>query len=206
MGVFYNLSLSIVRGYFKLFFKVEAEGLENISDLSPDDRVLITPNHLSLLDPPVLGATLPIKMGYMAKAELFKIPVFGSLIRALGAFPVNRGGGNGIAAIKTAIRLLQEGKRLIMFPEGTRAKTPGILGEGKPGAVMIALKAKAYILPIGIESEYKIGGRIKIRIGKLINLSEYYDVKTTGEDLKKITDEVLMPEIAKLAGAKPYGN
>lgn len=203
---FYDVALAVVKGFFRLFFKVEVEGLENISDIPDNEGVLITPNHLSYLDPPLAGVTLPIRMSYMAKAELFKVPVLGRVIRALGAFPVSRGGGNGIAAIKTAIRLLQDGKRMIMFPEGTRTKTPGILGEGKPGAVMIALKAKACILPVGIETTYKIRSRVKVRIGKAINLSEYYDVKTSGDDLKKITDEILMPEIARLAGAKTYGN
>ncbi len=204
MGLFYNFALVLVRGYFRLFFKVEAEGMENISGLLPDDRVLITANHLSFFDPPVLGATLPVKMGYMAKEELFRVPVLGRLIRSLGAFPVNR--SNGVSALKTAIRLLGEGQRLIMFPEGTRSKIPGQLGEGKQGAVMIALKAKAYILPVGINATYKIGSRIKIKIGKPINLSEHYDKKTTSEDLKRITNDILMPEIARLAGAKPYGD
>ncbi len=202
---FYNLALAVVRGFFKLFFKVEVEGLENISGISADERILVTPNHMSYLDPPLLGIALPIKMSYMAKAELFKVPVLKSAIKALGAFPVNRSGG-GIAAIKTAIRLLKEGNRLLMFPEGTRSKTPGVLGDGKSGAVMIALKAKAYILPVGIDTRYKLGKAVKVRIGKKIDLSEYFEVKTTGEDLKRITNEILMPEIAKLAGAEPYGN
>lgn len=203
---FYDVALCVVRGFFKLFFKVEVEGVENISSITDDERLLIAPNHMSYFDPPLLGATLPIKMGYMAKAELFKIPLLGRIITSLGAFPVTRGGGGGIAAIKTAIKLLEEGKRLMMFPEGTRSKTSGVLGEGKHGTVMIALKAKAYILPIGIETSYKIGKPIKVRIGKKIDLSEYFDIKTTSADLKKITDEILMPEIARLAGAKTYGN
>ena len=85
-------------------------------------------------------------------------------------------------------------------------RTPGTLGKGKQGAAMIAAKAGVGFLPIGIETTYKFRSRVKMTVGDYIDFSKYYNQRLSSEELQKITDEVLMPEIAKLAGAKVYGN
>ncbi len=198
----YRVVVKIVRGIMMLLFKIEIEGIENIPK---DKNFIVTPNHLSNFDPPLLFAYLPLEMGYLAKETLFKVPVVGSVIKAFGAFPVKRG-GRDISAIKTAIEVLKSGKSLVIFPEGKRVRTQGVLGEGKQGAAMIALKAKVGLLPIGIETRYRFRGKVKIHIGEYIDLSEFFDKKASSQDLKKITDEVLMPEISQLTGAKLYGN
>ena len=126
--------LKLVRGIYRFLFKVEIEGLENIPT---DKNFVVTPNHLSNFDPPLVAAFMPIdNMAYMAKASLFKVPVVAQVIRAFDAFPVKR--GEGMAAIRTSIKLLKEGRCLVVFPEGKRVRTPGTLGKGKSGAVMIA--------------------------------------------------------------------
>ena len=125
----YNFVLSIVRGIYRLLFKIEIEGLEKIPK---DKNFLVVPNHLSNFDPPLVAAFLPIKMTYMAKASLFKVPVVAQVIKAFGAFPVKRS-GHDISAVKTAIKLLKDGNTLVIFPEGVRVRTPGTLGKGKQG-------------------------------------------------------------------------
>lgn len=200
--MFYKIATSIVRGLFRIIYRVEVEGLDKIP---ADKEFIVAPNHLSNLDPPMLGVFLPLRMSYMAKEELFRIPIFGGLIKALGAFPVKRGGMD-LAAIKTAVSLLKSGKCIMIFPEGKRSRTPGILSEGKQGAVMIAAKAGVGILPVGINASYKPWSKIKIQIGDLIEFSEYGEKKLSSEDMHKITKEMLMPQIACLSGAKLYGN
>ncbi len=194
--------LAIARGIYRLLFKIEIEGLENIPK---DKNFILTPNHLSNFDPPLIAAFLPVEnMAYMAKASLFKVPIVAQVIRAFNAFPVKR--GEGMAAIRMAIKLLKDGKCIAMFPEGRRVRTHGILGEGKQGAVMIATKAGVGILPVGIESTYKFRNRVKVIIGKYIDMSEYSTQKLSSEDLHNITNNMLMEKIAELAGAKTYGS
>jgi len=197
-----KLILAIVRGVYRLLFKIEIEGLENIPE---DKNFLVIPNHLSYFDPPMIAAFLPTDMAYMAKASLFSVPGLGSLIKAFGAFPVKKT-GNDIAAVKTAIRILKDGKSLTLFPEGQRVKTPGVLGEGKLGAAMIASKSGVGFLPIGINATYKFRSRVKMSVGKYIDFSEYHDRRLNSEELQKVTNELLMPQIAELAGAKVYGD
>ncbi len=198
----YRVVVGIVRGILKLLFKIKIDGIENIPK---DKNFVVAPNHLSNFDPPLLFAFLPMEMGYLAKAELFKIPILKGIIKKFGAFPVKRG-ARDISAIKTAIEILKSGKNLVIFPEGKRSKTPGVLSEGKQGAAMIAIKSNVGILPIGIDTKYKFRGAVKVHIGEYIDLSEYFDKKMSSPELKRITDEVLMPEIAHLSGAKLYGN
>ena len=194
--------LALVRGIYRLLFRIEIQGLENIPK---DKNFLVTPNHLSNFDPPLIAAFLPVDMGYMAKASLFKVPVVSSVIKAFGAFPVKRS-GNDMGAVKLAIKVLKEGKSLTLFPEGARIRTPGVLGKGKQGAAMIAAKAGVGFLPVGIESSYKFRSKVKLTVGEYIDFSEYYNQRLNSELLQQITDEMLMPKIAELAGAKVYGD
>ncbi len=194
--------LALVRGIYRILFKIELVGLENIPK---DKNFLVVPNHMSYFDPPLIAAFLPVKMAYMAKASLFKVPIVGWIIKSFGAFPVKKS-GNDISAVKTAIKILKNGQSLTLFPEGKRIKTPGVLGEGKQGAAMIAAKAGVGFLPIGIKTTYRFRSKVTLTVGEYIDISEYYDKKLNSEDLQKITDEMIMPKIAELAGAKIYDN
>lgn len=127
---------------FSLWLRWEVFGRENIP---ADGPVVIACNHLSLLDPPVLGAAATRQVHFMAKSELFRPSWFGAIIRKLGAFPVRRGAMDR-DAIKTGLTILKEKKVLAVFPEGTRSKT-GELGRAGGGAFMMAVKMKAKIVP-----------------------------------------------------------
>jgi len=108
--------------------------------------VLLASNHVSVLDPPLVGGAAPRELHFMAKEELFRIPLFGRLITALNSHPVKRDGSDG-RALKTAIRLLAEGHAMLVFPEGTRG-VEGHLGEGKAGAGMLAVMSGAPVVPV----------------------------------------------------------
>ena len=124
------------------WFRLRITGAEHVP---PTGAALIVSNHQSILDPPVVGGSAPRQIFFLAKAELFRIPLFGRLIHALHARPVRREGSDA-RALRTAARLLEEGKALLVFPEGTRS-LDGRLAEAKPGVGMLAVMSGAPVVP-----------------------------------------------------------
>lgn len=128
----------------RLLFRLEAVGRELVPATGP---VLIVSNHVSVLDPPLVGGSVPRPIYFMAKEELFRIPLFGRLIRSLNARPVRRDGSD-MRALKGSLALLQEGRAILVFPEGTR----GVEGEppraGRPGVGMLAVLSGAPVVPV----------------------------------------------------------
>lgn len=189
----YSFLKVILKALFRVFLRLKVEGEENIPE---SGAIVVASNHLSLLDPPVLGTASTRKIHFMAKQELF-VPVLGDLYKALGAFPVRRGGADR-AAIKHGIELLKDGKALAIFPEGTRSRT-GELGKAEPGALMMAGKAKAVVVPacvIGTDflREKRLWPKVTVRFGKPMRFS---DEAVNKELLQHMTDE-LMQRIASL--------
>jgi 1-acyl-sn-glycerol-3-phosphate acyltransferase len=131
---------------FKVLFAVEYHGLENIPKNGP---VILAGNHPSYLDP--LLVALPVKrvIRYMAWDALFKIPLLGWLIKALGAFPVDIRRGKGESAFREACKVLQKGDALGIFPEGQRSEQ-GPMGELRTGTARLAIETGAAIVPITI--------------------------------------------------------
>lgn len=126
----------------RLWFGLRVAGVEHVPATGP---ALLVSNHQSILDPPLIGGATPRQIFFLAKAELFRIPLFGRFIRALHARPVRREGSDP-SALKTATRLLEEGRALLVFPEGTRS-ADGRLGEAKPGIGMLAVVSGAPVIP-----------------------------------------------------------
>jgi len=127
----------------RLLFRLEPRGREHVPMTGP---LLLAANHVSVLDPPLVGGAAPRELHFMAKEELFRIPLFGRLIAGLNAHPVKRDGSDS-RALKLAIRLLAEGHAMLVFPEGTRG-VEGRLGEGKAGAGMLAVMSGAPVVPV----------------------------------------------------------
>lgn len=125
----------------RFLFRLKSRGAENVPRTGP---VLIVTNHSSVLDPPIVGAVTPRPLSFMAKAELFRIPLFGRIIRALNARPVRRGVSDP-PALRAALRVLERGGALLVFPEATRGPE-GVLREGRPGAGMLALLSGAPVV------------------------------------------------------------
>lgn len=145
---------------FHIYFGFKIIGRENI----PEGGCVVCPNHVQLSDPPfaavALGHTVPLRL--MAKKELFRNRLFSWLIAALGAFPIDRE-GTDITAIKTALGEVRAGRKLIIFPQGTRDAAEG---ETKKGAAMLAVKTRAPILPMYISEDKGFRSKVKIVIGK----------------------------------------
>lgn len=143
--MFYSVGSTAMRLVMRVITRLEVTGLERVP---PEGPLIVVSNHVHFSDPPLLGATLPRKIIFMAKEEAFKTPILGWIVSAYEAFPVRRGEPDR-KAIRKAISVLQSGKALGIFPEGTRSKS-GVLGPAHPGAALIALRTGAPVLPVAI--------------------------------------------------------
>jgi 1-acyl-sn-glycerol-3-phosphate acyltransferase len=144
--VLYAILKPLAVAVMRLLFRLEGRATAHVPAKGP---VLLVSNHSSFLDPPLVGGVSPRPLSFMAKAELFRVPLFGGLIRRLNARPVRREGADA-GALRTALRILQDGGVLLMFPEGTRGDE-GTLREPKPGAAMLAVLSGAAVVPVFIE-------------------------------------------------------
>lgn len=183
--MFYKFARAIVRPIMFLLFRLRVEGLENFP---MEGKTIVYSNHISLLDPILIGCVLPRQVFFMAKVELFKIPLLRTIIRHLGAFPVKRGSAD-LSAIEHSLQVLNEGKVFGIFPEGTRSKT-GFLQSFSHGIASIAHKSRAKILPIAIVGQYRLFRPITVKIGKPLNFDDYFDQKSNTELLEKMADEM----------------
>ncbi|OLE37558.1 MAG: hypothetical protein AUG00_07810 [Candidatus Rokubacteria bacterium 13_1_20CM_2_70_7] len=138
----------------RLFWRLEVRGQEHVPGNGP---VLLVANHSSLLDPPLVAGLAPRQVSFMAKAELFDVPLLGGLIRRLGAWPVRREGGDP-GALRTALRVLREGGTLLVFPEGTRGEE-GVLRPPKLGAGMLAVSTGALVVPVYVRGSGRAWAR-----------------------------------------------
>lgn len=184
--MFYKVCRVIVRFVMLFVFRLNFVGQEN---LPAEGGVIVAFNHKSNFDPVMAGLSCKRKLRFMAKEELFKNPLFGALIKALGAFPVRRGKGD-IGAIKSSLKILGEGNVMLMFPEGHRIKD-GRKVKAKPGVALIAQRAQVPVVPVCISGEYKWMHKITVTYGKLISLEEYYGQKLEQEKIQQIADNVL---------------
>jgi len=152
----YRFVWRVLRGLARVLWGLEVCGEENVP---LKGGVILASNHLSLADPPIVGAAAPRTLYYMAKRELFDIPLLRSLIEALNAFPVRRGYGR--EALKRALEVLRGGGAVLLFPEGTRSRD-GRLGPPKPGVGMLAVKGRVPVVPVAL-SGTKHTGRCLLR-------------------------------------------
>tara|TARA_B100000614_G_C14321035_1_gene400440 strand:- start:29 stop:649 length:621 start_codon:yes stop_codon:yes gene_type:complete len=154
--IFQKLTYQLVSKLFvfpiyKFVFKGHLIGRENIPQ---KDSFIMVSNHGSLLDPPLLGHALGRNISFMAKVELFKIPILGFIIKACGAYPVKR----GIAdknTIKTACKKLLNNNSIGIFIDGKRQKN-GRVNKPKQGAALLAFKNQKLLLPVAIVNSHKL--------------------------------------------------
>jgi 1-acyl-sn-glycerol-3-phosphate acyltransferase len=162
----------VTRSYSKIILlaaniKAEISGMENIK---PDTSYMVVSNHQSHLDIPVLVYNLPLRLTFLAKKELFKIPFFGWGMQAAGILKIDRSDrSKAIQTLKDAERIIVEKKFSVMaFPEGTRS-IDGNIHEFKKGSFVMAINTGLPVLPVSIKGTYYIlpKKRIKIKPGKV---------------------------------------
>ena len=154
----------LARTFYDLYGSWEIIGHHHIP---PSGPVIVTPNHVSYLDPPLVGAAIRRECAFMARHDLWDNKVLNWLLPHLGAFPVRRGEPDR-AAMRRALDELARGKVLIMFPEGTRSPD-GALQQGEPGVALIVQRSGAPVVPCAvIGSEQMMSpGRSGIRRARL---------------------------------------
>lgn len=170
--VFYMIRLKVI-------YRMKVFGKENIPK---HNKYVVAANHLSTLDPPMLGTVMPRPVSFMAKQELFDIKFIRWWLDWLGAFAVNRD-HLGASTIKTAKSISQTEWVLGLFPQGTRC-APGTISNINKGFASIAKSTKCGILPVGITGTEKathipFSGNVVVRIGELIPYNEDVDVMVT---------------------------
>ncbi|SDN37832.1 1-acyl-sn-glycerol-3-phosphate acyltransferase [Alkalicoccus daliensis] len=189
MSKLYSVGQFVCRVYLRLFFRPKIIGKENI----PDNKgVLLCSNHINNLDPPFLGAFLKRQTRYMAKAELFELPVLKQLLPKLGAFPIKRGSSDR-QAMRSGLKLLRDGEVVGVFPEGTRSKN-GKLGKGLAGVGFFALRSDADVIPCAIVGSYKPLSKILLVYGPPVDMEKLRKEKASPE----AATEEIMSSIQKL--------
>jgi 1-acyl-sn-glycerol-3-phosphate acyltransferase len=143
--VIYGIVHTTARYFFDLYGSWEVLGRENIPR---GGAVIIAPNHISYLDPPLVGAAVPRACVFMARHDLWDNPILNWLLPYLGAFPVKRGEPDR-SAIRRSVTALSEGRALILFPEGTRS-SDGTLQAGEAGVALIVQKSRAPVVPCAV--------------------------------------------------------
>lgn len=162
MTKFYRIIYTIAAPIIHLLFPCRVVGLEDF----PEEGALLCANHASGWDPIIIALNLPrdSRLTVMAKDSLFRIPLLGFLLKKLGIFPVKRG-GNDLTAMKTAMKVLGGGNRLLVFPEGTRVEEQGEV-EAKGGVTMMATRTGVPMVPIYCGGKHKFLRKTTIVFGK----------------------------------------
>jgi 1-acyl-sn-glycerol-3-phosphate acyltransferase len=183
---FYAFAHFVCRVVFGSVWRMRVLDVERVPLTGP---LIVACNHVSYLDPPALGAAMPRPVAYMAKQELFRIPVLGPVITGLNAFPVDRSRGDG-AAIKRAVGVLRTGAALGIFPEGTRNKD----GTVKPqsGVALLHYLTGAPILPAYVDGtgNAKRLARVSVVFGEPVRFATPGE-KASREEMAKWTGEVM---------------
>jgi 1-acyl-sn-glycerol-3-phosphate acyltransferase len=184
---FYDFARAMTGAWCYGPLRMQVFGVENVPH---DGPLVVACNHVSYVDPVALGVALPRRVWYMAKAELFRIPLLGPTIAALGAYPVDRGKGD-VAAIRGSLRILKEGKAVGVFPEGTR----NLHGDAPvhTGVALLASLAKAPVLPAFVRGgdRAKQLGKLSVAFGEPMSLAQSENGKASRDELANWANAVM---------------
>lgn len=196
MNPVYAVLYPLVWIFMRIFHPWKAEGRENV----PKGAVVMCGNHTTLGDPVYVVCALGWKAQtrIIAKEELMKIPVLGFLLKKAGIIGIKRGKAD-VTAIKDAMRVLRDGEKLLLFPEGTRVKE-GESAAAHTGAAMFATRTDTMLLPIYISPNKKLFRKTRVVFGKPYQ-AVYEGRKPSPEDYQRIADD-LMDRIHQLGGAQ----
>ena len=192
------VSYLLVFPIFRFLFRGQIIG---ISNLPKKGGVVVVSNHGSHLDPPILGHALGRPVAFMAKSELFKVPILSFIISACGAYPVKRGAGDR-EAIRNASNRLIEGWATGVFLDGTRQEN-GRVNDPKAGAALLAARTASPILPVAIVNSHRAFPKgsflprfvsIHLRVGELIQppkTKKREDLTSTTNEIQKSINSLL---------------
>ena len=194
-------------GYW-IIWLMTSRDVKGRKNIPPGGGLILASNHLNLTDPPILTAVMPRRVVWMAKQELFDIPVFGLLYHLTGCIPVRRFEAD-LRALRRAQQALRKGHVLGMFPEGTRGGGRG-LRPGEPGTALLALRTGAPVLPVAIwgTERVKLPAYLFERTRVQVVFGEPFSVgrsqRPRREEIAQATD-LIMKRIAALLPAECRG-
>jgi 1-acyl-sn-glycerol-3-phosphate acyltransferase len=182
---FYGFAHAFVGLLLRTLFRYRVIGAEKIPR---EGALVIAANHISNFDPPILGVALPRPVSYMAKKELFALPVLKTILPWLYAFPVDREAG-GTGALRAALRMLKEGRCVGIFPEGGRNVTG--TNDEKAGAAFLAAASGAPVIPAAIVGTRRLRpfGRVTVVFGDPMHVVRNRQSKE--DDLEKGAAEIM---------------
>ncbi len=183
----YNILWLLARGFFSL----KTYGRNNFPQKG---KVIIAPNHMSYFDPPIVGVAVRREIYSLGKKELFRISLFGKILKAINVLPIKRGGASG-GSLKKVIECLNRGEGVVVFPEGTRSRD-GNIGKAKRGIGLLVVKAKAPVLPVLVEYSNNFFNfkSVKVKFGKLLYYNDFPENK---ESYETISNDIIK-QIKKL--------
>ncbi|MBL0058890.1 MAG: 1-acyl-sn-glycerol-3-phosphate acyltransferase [Elusimicrobia bacterium] len=149
-GLFW-IGHTLFRVSFSILWRLRVVGREQVPR---QGALLFAANHASFADPPLVGSSVPRPIYFMAKEELFQVPLFGWLIHQVNAFPIRRKEGD-VGAFRTAQRILAAGGAMIIFPEGKRQRL-GVFGRPKSGVGLLAIKTGVPVVPVYVHDTHRL--------------------------------------------------
>lgn len=190
MKTYYKVVSKIVKWGFKYIFGLKIIAEYDYADVVKE-RCIIASNHMSNFDPPLIGASMPIAIHFLAKEELFKFKPFGWLITKFNATPVKRGVVDK-RAINQVNEILNREETIVIFPEGSRKSFTA-----KPGIGLLAINTKSTILPVYLENSNHLFKcllrikRLKVYIGKPIEKSYYEAMEANKDNYRALSKDIL---------------
>ncbi len=198
MKPFYWLTRTIFKGGYKLFYGLKVYGVSNI----PEGPGILAGNHASYFDPPLISASYPGEATFLAKDDLFVNPFFRFLIQHLNAYPVADEGAKNLNSFKMVIKFLEEGQKVVIFPEGFRSPD-GNIQPLKTGVAMIALRTQCPVIPVYVHGTFqawpktqkypKLGEKLACVFGSAIHPKDFahLDKKHAQEEMTKVLSDKL---------------
>ncbi|MBN1919055.1 MAG: 1-acyl-sn-glycerol-3-phosphate acyltransferase [Verrucomicrobia bacterium] len=201
-STFYGFGQLVCSLMSRLFFWRSIVGLEHWID----GPALITPNHASFLDPPLLGSACPEQIAYVARKDLFGNPLFRAICFGVGAIPIERYAAD-FGSMKRVLRTLAQGKKVLLFPEGVRTHD-GNFGAAMPGVGFLVYRSQVPVIPVYIHGTYRawprhrrfpIPTRTVVVFGEPMRFDRDATTPPTRETYKAIADEIM----ARIRALKP---
>ncbi|GAA1934814.1 lysophospholipid acyltransferase family protein [Microbacterium aoyamense] len=210
MGATYALGRSLITPLARLIYRPHVEGKANVPKTGP---VIFASNHLSFIDSIAIPVAAPRPVHFLAKSSYFEKPFSRWFFTSIGAIAVDRGAGQAaLDALDQQKRLLDEGRTVALYPEGTRS-TDGRLYKGRTGVAFLALQTGAPVVPVGLigtdlvmpvgASMPSLKHRITVKFGEPLDLSDH-GAAASGKARRLATDEI-MAAIHALSGQELAG-
>lgn len=188
-----RLAYSLTRQWCRLigaaFFSFRVSGREH---WPATGGALVCANHQSYLDPIIIGAACDRPLSYMARASLFRMPLFGGLIRTYNGFPVQRE-GIGIGGLKEMLRRLKRGEMVVIFPEGTRT-TDGEMRPLQPGFISVARRSGQPLVPVAVAGAFTVWPRTS-RFPRPQPIAVHVGEPLSAACLVGLSDELVLEEV-----------